>query len=113
MVEDTSNDGVLAQLVERLVRNQKVTGSTPVYSTKKQSEKAAFLFFRRHISVKYTPPIGIMGVPPVLISPRISTNFDELHRHVGIMGVPPVLISPRISTNYDELLMNCTIPILG
>ena len=25
--------GVLAQLVERLVRNQKVTGSTPVYST--------------------------------------------------------------------------------
>ena len=26
--------GVLAHLVEHLVRNQKVTGSTPVYSTK-------------------------------------------------------------------------------
>ncbi len=31
-------NGVLAQLVERLVRNQKVTGSTPVYSTSKTAD---------------------------------------------------------------------------
>ena len=34
--------GVLAHLVEHLVRNQKVTGSTPIYSTK---EVPTNLFF--------------------------------------------------------------------
>ena len=42
-------------MVEHLVRNQKVTGSTPIYSTKKRFARASFLFqFTTASSAKLT-----------------------------------------------------------
>ena len=41
--------GVLAHLVERLVRNQQVTGSTPVYSTYEEVAIAASFFIIRQM----------------------------------------------------------------
>ena len=38
--------GVVAHLVEHLVRNQKVVGSSPIYSTKKKRAKALFFLWQ-------------------------------------------------------------------
>ena len=38
-------DGVMAQLVERLVRNEEASGSNPLSSTKKIGRRVAVLFF--------------------------------------------------------------------
>ena len=37
--------GVVAHLVEHLVRNQKVVGSSPIYSTKKRERLGALFFY--------------------------------------------------------------------
>ena len=37
--------GVVAHLVEHLVRNQKVVGSSPIYSTKRKNRRGDSFFF--------------------------------------------------------------------
>ena len=40
-------EGVVAHLVEHLVRNQKVVGSSPIYSTGRESRRSPFLMLAK------------------------------------------------------------------
>ena len=51
--------GVVAHLVEHLVRNQKVVGSSPIYSTKKREHFGSLFFLFR----SWDKGIGLSAAP--------------------------------------------------
>ena len=48
--------GVVAHLVEHLVRNQKVVGSSPIYSTKKRGVPMYGTPFSSHLDIAFLSP---------------------------------------------------------
>ena len=46
----TKHHGVVAHLVEHLVRNQKVVGSSPIYSTEREALVPLFFYFVTRLS---------------------------------------------------------------
>ena len=82
--------GVLAQLVERLVRNQKVTGSTPVYSTTKKPPFGGF-FIYTHIlfSAIFNYISGGLKSLSALATVAIAT------KHLAVVGCGAATLTPR------------------
>ena len=74
----TDFSGAVVQLGERLTGSQKVTGSSPVGSTKLRQDKESLHLTKRRDSFVKRPPSGYLKVLTAKLEPLGEKEYDEL-----------------------------------